>query len=99
MPCALLATSRRAGSEVATADEEDVFAAGAQWGADERSESPGEVVPIERDEEEVERRAKSTTITLSRLLDNVVILEESIKELVAIIHARRSLGIDSIRYL
>ena len=39
------------------------------------------------------------TITLSLLLDNVVILEESIKELAAIVHARRSLGIDSIRYL
>jgi len=39
------------------------------------------------------------TITLSLLLDNVVILEESIKELAAIIYARRSLGIDSIRYL
>lgn len=38
------------------------------------------------------------TITLSLLLDNVVILEESIEELAAIIHARRSLGIDSIRY-
>ena len=42
---------------------------------------------------------KNKTITLSQLLDNVVILEESIKELVAIIHARRSLGIDSVRYL
>jgi len=39
------------------------------------------------------------TITLSLLLDNVVVLEENIKELVAIIYARRSLGIDSIRYL
>jgi len=39
------------------------------------------------------------SITLSHLLDNVVVLEESIKELVAIIHARRSLGIDSVRYV
>jgi hypothetical protein len=40
-----------------------------------------------------------STITLSQLLDNIVILEESIKELVAIIHVRRSLGIDSVRFL
>ena len=38
-------------------------------------------------------------VTLSQLLDNLVILEECIKELVAIVHARRTLGIDSIRYL
>jgi len=36
---------------------------------------------------------------LSMLLDNVVILEEAIKELLAIVHARRALGIDSIRYI
>ncbi|KAJ7452439.1 Retinoic acid induced 16-like protein-domain-containing protein [Mycena galericulata] len=45
------------------------------------------------------RSEKFANVTLSQLLDNVVILEESIKELVAIIHARRSLGIDSVRYL
>ncbi|GLB34967.1 putative retinoic acid induced 16-like protein [Lyophyllum shimeji] len=50
-------------------------------------------------EELEERPTKPETVTLSQLLDNVVILEESIKELVAIIHARRSLGIDSVRYL
>jgi len=53
----------------------------------------------EDDDESSHARAKSSNVTLSQLLDNVVILEESIKELVAIIHARRSLGIDSIRYL
>ena len=36
------------------------------------------------------------SVSLSTLLDNVVVLEEAIKELVAIIHCRRSLGIDSI---
>jgi hypothetical protein len=35
-------------------------------------------------------------VTLSQLLDNVVILEECMK---AIIHAGRTLGVDSIRYL
>ncbi|KAL6308968.1 Retinoic acid induced 16-like protein-domain-containing protein [Sparassis latifolia] len=72
------------------ADEEDVFSASAQWS--ERREEYDE-------DEEDEAQLQTTTVTLSRLLDNVVILEESIKELVAIIHARRSLGIDSIRYL
>jgi hypothetical protein len=69
-----------------TAAEEDVFAAG--W-----TEKP-----FHEAREDVNSRELSP-ITLSQLLDNVVILEESIKEVVAIIHARRSLGIDSVRYL
>ncbi|EGN92451.1 hypothetical protein SERLA73DRAFT_117334 [Serpula lacrymans var. lacrymans S7.3] len=73
------------------ADEEDVFTAGGQWG-----EKPSNKLDDTKEEEKGE---KTTTVTLSQLLDNVVILEESIKELVAIIHARRSLGIDSVRYL
>jgi len=40
-----------------------------------------------------------SVISLSMLLDNVVILEESIKELGAIISARKSLGIDPVRIL
>ena len=71
-----------------TAEEEDVFAAG--W---------TEKSLREEQEDEVVDSRKLSPITLSQLLDNVVILEESIKEVVAIIHARRSLGIDSVRYL
>lgn len=74
--------------------EEDVFTSSAQWG--------GDTPEPDVDEEELvedEQDTKPATVTLSRLLDNVVILEESIKELVAIIHARRSLGLDAIRYL
>ncbi|THU89508.1 hypothetical protein K435DRAFT_759597 [Dendrothele bispora CBS 962.96] len=74
-----------------SADEEDVFGSG--W-----SERPGRTSTVEEDEDET-LDEKPMNVTLSRLLDNVVILEESIKELVAIIHARRSLGIDSVRYL
>ncbi|KAK4516533.1 uncharacterized protein ATC70_011507 [Mucor velutinosus] len=44
------------------------------------------------------RKNKSTEISLSMLLNNVVILEEAIKELVAIMQVRRSRGIDRIRY-
>ncbi|CAL1704775.1 unnamed protein product [Somion occarium] len=75
-------------------DEEDVFTSSSQWGSGANEESHD-------DEDEAEARESNQvkTVTLSRLLDNVVILEESIKELVAIIHARRSLGIDSVRYL
>jgi hypothetical protein len=73
-----------------TADEEDVFTSSG-W----NEELQGEFA----DDEEKRTAGKPTHVTLSHLLDNVVILEESIKELVAIIHARRSLGIDSIRYL
>ena len=76
-------------------DEEDVFGSTGQWGGDGGASS--RVVGDDSDEED--KQAKVAHVTLSQLLDNVVILEESIKELVAIIHARRSLGIDSIRYL
>ncbi|KAH9854175.1 Retinoic acid induced 16-like protein-domain-containing protein [Lenzites betulinus] len=75
-------------------DEEDVFGSSGQWG-----EGPTVASDSSTEETEEEEGAKITHVTLSQLLDNVVILEESIKELVAIIHARRSLGIDSIRYL
>ena len=74
------------------ADEEDVFGSSGQWGENQTSQ-------VVDDSDEEEEKPQITQVTLSQLLDNVVILEESIKELVAIIHARRSLGIDSIRYL
>ncbi|KAG6832405.1 hypothetical protein H0H92_002673 [Tricholoma furcatifolium] len=73
-----------------TASEEDVFTSSG-WNDDAHS-SNGE-------HEHTSRPSKPTSVTLSQLLDNVVILEESMKELVAIIHARRSLGIDSVRYI
>lgn len=71
-------------------DDDDLFAASRQWG-----DGPPETSVDEEDEEDQE----VTHVSLSHLLDNVVILEECIKELVAIIHARRSLGIDSVRYM
>ncbi|KAI1795931.1 Retinoic acid induced 16-like protein-domain-containing protein [Ganoderma leucocontextum] len=74
-------------------DEEDVFGSSGQWG---EVPTPSQIVD---ESEEEDDGPKIAHVTLSQLLDNVVILEESIKELVAIIHARRSLGIDSIRYL
>ncbi|KAI0748064.1 Retinoic acid induced 16-like protein-domain-containing protein [Daedaleopsis nitida] len=78
------------------ADEEDVFGSSGQWGENRESRV---VNDSDTEEEGEEVQSSITHVTLSQLLDNVVILEESIKELVAIIHARRSLGIDSIRYL
>ncbi|KAI6039060.1 Retinoic acid induced 16-like protein-domain-containing protein [Pisolithus marmoratus] len=66
-------------------DEEDVFGGG-HWSGERHVA------------EEVAERA-TVRVTLSHLLDNVVILEECIKELVAIIQARRSLGIDAVRYV
>jgi len=78
--------------------EEDVFNS-TSWG-DRSSESFN---PDSRDDNSLETEETQerhiTKLTLSRLLDNVVILEESIKEFVSIIHARRSLGIDSIRFI
>jgi len=72
-------------------DDDDPFSN--QWGEKESSEQR------HMDEGGSDQTGKTANVTLSQLLDNVVILEESIKELVAIIHARRSLGIDSVRYL
>ncbi|PFH54367.1 hypothetical protein AMATHDRAFT_634 [Amanita thiersii Skay4041] len=73
--------------------DEDVFGSS---GWNERSDE----LPGSNDNETVTvTEQRPNTVTLSQLLDNMVILEESIKELVSIIHARRSLGIDSIRYL
>lgn len=45
------------------------------------------------------KEKKMKRVTLSELLDSIVILEEFLKELSAIIQARRSLGIDGVRYL
>ncbi|KAI5122048.1 hypothetical protein M0805_006032 [Coniferiporia weirii] len=75
-------------------DEEDVFGASERWGDDKRPPTSGPARTADP-EEIVEKK-----VSLSQLLDNVVILEESIKELTAIVHARRSLpGIDALRYL
>ncbi|KAF9246532.1 Retinoic acid induced 16-like protein-domain-containing protein [Melanogaster broomeanus] len=73
-------------------DEEDVFSAGSHWGGDRPK-------GVEEDLGHQNDQKPTTHITLSHLLDNVVILEECIKELIAIIQARRSLGIDSVRYV
>ncbi|KAF7363433.1 hypothetical protein MSAN_00999100 [Mycena sanguinolenta] len=76
-----------------TTDEDDVF--GGVWSDKARTAEPESMGKADNGS----RPEKLANVTLSQLLDNVVILEESIKELVAIIHARRSLGIDSVRYL
>lgn len=74
-----------------TADEKDVFGGSGQWGEDKH--------PIDTSSLPQEEEPTSRAVSLSHLLDNVVILEESIKELAAVVHARRSLGVDSLRYL
>jgi hypothetical protein len=73
-------------------DEDDVFSSG--W-------AEGRNHPQHREEQgdDGTSGAKVQVITLSMLLDNVVILEEAMKELLALVHARRALGIDSIRYI
>ncbi|ORZ01266.1 Retinoic acid induced 16-like protein-domain-containing protein [Syncephalastrum racemosum] len=72
------------------------------------SEQEEPIMDLDRDDEDTfapktspstRRLDKSTEITLSMLLNNVVILEEAIKELVAIMQVRRSLGIDQVQYL
>jgi hypothetical protein len=39
------------------------------------------------------------TVTLGQLLTNVVILEEVVKEVVAVAQVRRGLGVDKVRFL
>jgi len=73
-----------------SAEEEDVFSSG--W----EDVSRNTAYPSSQPEEPVQ---EPKTVTLSRLLDNIVILEESIKEMAAIIQARRVLGIDAVRYI
>ena len=72
-------------------EDDDVFSSG--WG-----EGRGRSQHLEQEDDEL-GGVKAQLITLSMLLDNVVILEEAMKELLAIVHARRALGIDSIRYI
>lgn len=73
-------------------DDDDVFSSG--WG-----EGRGHSQHREQQDDDDFGGTKVQLITLSMLLDNVVILEEAMKELLAIVHARRALGIDSIRYI
>jgi hypothetical protein len=73
-----------------SAEEEDVFSSG--W--DDR---PRDTAASSSQPEEPVQGPKA--VTLSRLLDNIVILEESIKEMAAIMQARRVLGIDAVRYI
>ena len=67
----------------------------AQWHDYDPSRTRQSVAELAEEHESIQEKR----VTLSQLLDNVVILEECMKELVAIIHARRTLGIDAIRYL
>ncbi|KAG0230615.1 hypothetical protein BGW42_000820 [Actinomortierella wolfii] len=43
--------------------------------------------------------SKAKTVTLGQLLTNVVILEEVVKEVVAVTQVRRGLGVDKVRFL
>lgn len=48
--------------------------------------------------DEVDDERLSRKVSLSRVLDNCIILEEFIKELVGLINARRALGIDEVKF-
>ena len=72
-------------------EDDDVFSSG--WGEGSHSQHH------ERQDDDEFSGTRVQLITLSMLLDNVVILEEAMKELLAIVHARRALGIDSVRYI
>jgi len=74
-------------------EEGDVFSAPARRGSMDMSADDGR-----HTDAGLELKA-AARVSLSQLLDNVVILEESIKELAAILQVRRSLGIDALRYI
>ncbi|KAH9063451.1 Retinoic acid induced 16-like protein-domain-containing protein [Lactarius vividus] len=73
-----------------SAEEEDVLSSG--W-----DEKPRNMARSTSHSEEQAQGPR--TVTLSRLLDNIVILEECIKEMAAVVQARRALGIDAVRYI
>ena len=77
-------------------DEENVFSSSGQWGDESSADL---MATLHQSRQEQEGAPDEKQVSLSQLLDNVVVLEESIKELTAIIHARRSLGIDTLSYL
>ncbi|KAL7423273.1 hypothetical protein Q5752_002573 [Cryptotrichosporon argae] len=52
----------------------------------------------DEDEDGDEDAAGPVQVSLSRVLDNCVVLEELVKEIVAVIVARRALGIDQVGY-
>ncbi|GAA5856254.1 hypothetical protein JCM8547_000839 [Rhodosporidiobolus lusitaniae] len=41
----------------------------------------------------------ASTVSLSTVLDNVIVLEEFVKELAAIVYVRRAVGIDAVRFV
>ncbi|BGP44538.1 hypothetical protein JCM10450v2_000352 [Rhodotorula kratochvilovae] len=41
----------------------------------------------------------TTSVSLSTVLDNVIVLEEFVKELAAIVYVRRAVGIDAVRFV
>lgn len=75
-------------------DEEDA--------EDEEFKYPGADDDDSDDEDDARRRGageQTRMVTLSSLLDNIVVLEETIKQLAAIIQVRRAWGIDSIQFV
>lgn len=63
---------------------------------DEEAFAPS-TLPSVRARERLQRRSVNE-ITLSMLLNNVVVLEEAIKEIVALMQVRSSLGVDLVHY-
>ncbi|KAI8967723.1 Retinoic acid induced 16-like protein-domain-containing protein [Mycotypha africana] len=66
---------------------------------------PDPVLNLDEEDEDVfapithyKKKGLEKKLSLSMILNNVVILEECIKEVIAIIQVRRSLGIDTIKY-
>ncbi|ORY73434.1 Retinoic acid induced 16-like protein-domain-containing protein [Leucosporidium creatinivorum] len=49
--------------------------------------------------EGAQKKREVAVVTLSAILDNVIVLEEFIKELAGVVFVRRSLGVDGVRFV
>lgn len=63
-----------------------------EWGGEGEGEGAGE-------SEQKQQQHQQQQVSLSTVLDNCVILEEFLKETVALIVARRMLGIDQVGFI
>ncbi|KAF9191779.1 hypothetical protein BGZ50_009151 [Haplosporangium sp. Z 11] len=68
----------------------------------EASTSSSTLSPEEQQQQQQQQQQgthREKTVTLGQLLTNVVILEEVVKEVVAVTQVRRGLGVDKVRFL
>lgn len=93
-----LMRSHTAGDDEVEADEEDASSASPTR---RLSRARSTTTPSEGSSgvEQGDKKRTISPVTLSTILDNVIVLEEFLKELASIIHVRRGFGVDGVRFL